>query len=105
MPKNFVGEHFRVSLISGIEKIYASEGDVTIFRRKFFVSVYRNTSYRNPSLLFFRKFPVAKKFMDKRWGVEDIPSKIFCHTVPKNFVGEPFCAVFPKNSGSEKFHG
>ena len=23
--------------------------------------------------------------------------------MPKNFVGEPFCAVFQKNSGSEKF--
>ena len=38
VPKNFVGEPFSVSLISGIEKFYASEGYVTIFRRKFFVS-------------------------------------------------------------------
>ena len=32
---------------------------------------------------------------------------IFCRkffvSVPKNFVGEPFCAVFQKISGSEKF--
>ena len=26
VPKNFVGEHFSVSLISGIEKFYAWEG-------------------------------------------------------------------------------
>ena len=26
----------------------------------------------------------------------------FCLTVPKNLVGEPFCAVFQKISGSEK---
>ena len=29
----------------------------------------------------------------------------FCLAVPKNFVGEPFCAVFQKISGSEKFYG
>ena len=31
VPKNFVREPFRVSLISGIEKFYASEIYVTIF--------------------------------------------------------------------------
>ena len=41
VPKNFVVEPFSPSLISGIEKIYASEGYVTIFRRKFFVSQCR----------------------------------------------------------------
>ena len=44
VPKNFVGEPFSVSLISDIEKFYASEGYVTIFRRKCFVSQYRNIS-------------------------------------------------------------
>ena len=41
----------------------------------------------NPSVLYFRKFSVVKKLMDKR-GVEyqDLPLKIFCLTVPKNFV-------------------
>ena len=38
LPKIFVGEPFSVSLISGIEKFYASEGFVTIFCRNFFVS-------------------------------------------------------------------
>ena len=33
----------------------------------------------------------------------DFLSKFFCPAVPKNFVGEPFCAVFQKVSGSEKF--
>ena len=60
MPKKFVGEPFSVSLISGIEKIYASDGYVTF------------------------------------------PSNFFCLAVPKNLAGEPFCAVFQKNSGSEK---
>ena len=31
--------------------------------------------------------------------------EIFCLTVPKMFVGEPFCAVFQKISGSEKVYG
>ena len=35
VPKNFVGEPFSVSLISGIEKFYASEGYVTFFCRNF----------------------------------------------------------------------
>ena len=34
VPKKFVGQPFRVSLISGIEKVYASEGYVTVFCRK-----------------------------------------------------------------------
>ena len=42
-------------------------------------------------MLCFGKFPVANKFMDKRGGeYQNFPSKIFCLTVPKNFVGEPF---------------
>ena len=44
MLKIFVGEPFNVSLVSGIEKFYVSEGHVTIFRRNFFVSQYRNIS-------------------------------------------------------------
>ena len=42
-------------------------------------------------MLCFRKVLAAKKFMDKRDGqVSRFPSKIFCLTVPKNAVGEPF---------------
>ncbi len=36
--EKFLGEPFSVSSIPGIETFYASEGYVTIFRRKFFVS-------------------------------------------------------------------
>ncbi len=71
MPKNFVGEPFSVSLNSGIEKFYTSDGYVTFF--DFLSKVYCFTvpkiSQMNPFVLFFRNFPVAKKFMDKRWGV------------------------------------
>ena len=43
----------------------------------------------NPSVLCFRKFLVAKMFMDKRGGEEfqDFLSEIFCLTVPKISVG------------------
>ena len=43
-------------------------------------------------MLFFRKIPVAKKFIDKNGGGEyqELPSKNFCLTVPKNFVRESF---------------
>ena len=44
VPKSLVGDTFSLSLFSGIEKFYASEGYVTIFRRIFFVSQYRNIS-------------------------------------------------------------
>ncbi len=60
------GESFTVSLVSGIEKIYASESYVTIF---------------------------------------DFLSNFFCLTVPKNLVGDPFCAVFQKKSSIEKIFG
>ena len=43
----------------------------------------------NTSVLYFTKFSVVKKFMH-RSGVEyqDVPSKAFCPTVPRNFVGK-----------------
>ena len=44
VPKKVLGEPFSLSLASGIEFIYASEGNVTIIRRKVFVSQYRNIS-------------------------------------------------------------
>ena len=34
----------------------------------------------------------------------DSLSQFFCLTVPKNFIGEPFCAVFHKIFGSEKVY-
>ena len=42
VPKNFVGETVSVSLISGIERFYASEIYLTILCRNFFVSVLKN---------------------------------------------------------------
>ena len=50
------------------------------------------------SRLCFRKFPVAKKFMDKRGGeYQDFPPKVFRLTVPKkNRRGTPrFFRMYP----------
>ena len=44
VPKRFVGEPFSVSILSGIEKFFAQQAHVTIFRRNCFVSQCRNIS-------------------------------------------------------------
>ena len=46
------------------------------------------------------KFYVAEGYVT----IFDFLSKFFCLTVPKKFVGEPFCAVFQKILGSEKVY-
>ena len=71
-----------MSLISGIEKVFASYGYVTFFRR-FFFSQNRKTLRGNPSVLCFVNFLVAKKLMDKEGKYQYFPSKNFCVTVPK----------------------
>ena len=98
VPKNLVGE-FKVSLISGIEKFYASEGYVTVFCRFLFVSQCRKISWAY--LQCFRKVGLSKNFMLNR-GYHKFPSKNFCLTLPKNFVGTP--PMFQKIWGIEKFY-
>ena len=52
---------------------------------------FRKSLQGNPSRLRFGKIPLAKKFIDKKWGeYQDFPSKVFCLTVPKKAVGESF---------------
>ena len=63
-PKNFVGEPFKVSLFLVIDKFYASEGCVTIFRKKFLS--HTSEKFRRGTRHCFTKFPVSKKFRDKR---------------------------------------
>ena len=72
----------------------------------FFVSECRKILKGNPSVLCFRKLLVAKFLWIRGGGVyQDFPSKNFRLRVPKKFIGEPFCAVFQKTSGSEKVYG
>ena len=78
-------------------------GGITIFCRKLFVSQCQKISYEKPFVLCFRKFPVAKNFMHEREGeYQDFPSNVFCLTVPKISVGEPFSVSL--SSGIEKFY-
>ena len=106
VPKNFVEEPFCVSENFWYRKMLGiREGaGITIFCQNYFVSQYRKFLQGNPSVLCFRKFPVANKFMDKKGGgdYQDFPPKIFCLAVPKNFVGGPFSVSLI--SGIEKFY-
>ena len=104
VPKNFVQEPFSVSLFSAIEKFYALEGYVTIFCRILL----------SDSAEIFRRVPFSVFLIsgiEKVWmragssEYQDSPSKSFCLTVPKIFVGESFCAAFQKISTSEKVYG
>ena len=61
--------------------------------------------FRRGTLLCFRKFLVPKNVSDKReggGGYHDFLSKLFCLTVRKKFVGEPFCVSL---SSIEKIYG
>ena len=61
------------------------------------------------TVLCLEKVLFWRTFMDKRggggWEYHDFLSKTFCLTVPKNLVGQPFCAVFQKISSSQKVYG
>ena len=52
-------------------------------------------------MLSFRKIPVAKMFMDKKGGISKFSVEIFCLTVPKIYVVEPFSVSLV--SDNEKF--
>ena len=62
------GESKSVSLISGIEKVWIrrGKGGVSRFSVGNFLSHSAKKFRRGTLLCCFRKFPVAKKFMDKR---------------------------------------
>ena len=82
MSKIFIKEFFSVSLNSGIKKIYALEGYVTIFRRKFFVSQNRKNLHGNLSVLCFGKFPVSHKLIEEKRGSIKFLRRVFLsHTV------------------------
>ena len=45
-------------------------------------------------MLCFRKFPVAKKSMDKKGGYQDFPLKVFLYHNPEKFgEGTLLCCV------------
>ena len=94
--ENFAGELFFVSQnkISGIEKNYGQEvwegregGSITVFCQ-FFLS-HSAEKFRRRTLQCVTNFGY-RKILCFRELCHDFVLKIFCHTVPKNFVEEPF---------------
>ena len=94
VPNKLVWEPFSVSEIRKfrVSKKFMYQrggGGITFFRREFLS--YSTEKVCRGTLLSSRKFGVSRNFMDKRGGgYHVVPSKIFCLTLPKNFVGEPF---------------
>ena len=92
MPRNFVGKHFSVPLISGAEKVWIREGGLS----RFSVANYSHSAekFRGWGESFSVSFLSGIDKVWIRWGggrqYQDFPSKIFCLTVPKEFVREPF---------------
>ena len=64
-------------------------GEYQYFPPKNFCLIVANISYCNLFVQCFRKFPVAKNFVDNG-GYQVLPSENFSLTVPKNFAGESF---------------
>ena len=89
VPKNFAGEPFSGSLVSGIEHFYASERGLKRFSVEFFfVTQYQKSSLRK----FSTNINSATDFyiLCKRGGYHDFSFTMFCLTIPKNFVGQHF---------------
>ena len=100
VPNDFVGEPFCVSLVSGTEKTWiGGAGAIKNFRRKLFVLQCRKHPFCG-TLQCFINFGYRKSLDKRGRGYQDIPSRIFCLTVPKISVGESFTVAL--NSGMEK---
>ena len=56
----------------------------------------RKNSLGNTSVLCFREIPVTKNSMDKRGGYQDLPTKVFCTTMPKTLARNPIVSFFGK---------
>ena len=98
-------EKFRKGILLFLRKFLVSESfldekaRITFLLLKILVSQCRKISRASPQC--FRKIGVLKKSMLTR-GYHVFFSKLFCPTVPKNFMGIP--SIFQKIWGVEKFH-
>ena len=92
VPKYIVGEPLCFTNF-GYRKILCFRGLCHDFLSKFFcLKVTKRNFVEELFCCVFQKFPAAKKIMYKKEGkYQDFPSKIFCLTAAKNFVGEPLC--------------
>ena len=75
--------------VSGIEKLYAEEGNITIFWKIFCLTAPKN--FLGEPFFVSQNF-WCRKGLWIRGGREyhDFQSKFFCLTLPKTFIGEPF---------------
>ena len=90
-----------------VAKFMDKRGGVSRFSVENFLS-HSFEKLRRGTILCFTKFLVSKKVMHKREGEEKgsittFCRNFFCLAVRKNFVGEPFSAMFQKISGSEVY--
>ena len=89
MPKVSVGESFTVALVSGSEKVWKRGGEYQHFPSKNLLSPSAE-KLRRGVLYCFTNFGNGKRLDKREGGNQDFPSKIFCLTVPKDYVGESF---------------
>ena len=86
LPKNFVGEPFSVSLVSGIEKFLCFGGLCHDFSSKIFCLTVPEHFVEEPFCAVFQKISVSEKVMDKREGkYQDFLRKVFvsrCRKMP-----------------------
>ena len=91
VPKHFAGEYPLVFTFFWYRKIFCFRGLCQDFLSKLFLS-HSTEKLRRRTLLCFTKFLVLKNVRDERGGeYHDFLSKLFCFTVPKHVVEEPFC--------------
>ena len=95
VPKNFVGDTFSVSLISGIERFYASEIYLTILCRNFFCLSAEKFRRGTFLICVSENIWYRKKIMDKRGGgreegVSRFSVENFLSHSAKLFRGHPF---------------
>ena len=106
MPEISVEEPFSVSLISGMEKLYAYEVNFK-FSIETFLS-YSTEKLCRGTVPGFTKILVSKSFMDKsgRREYHNFPSKSFCLTVqgnPSVFPQFPLSKTFMPMRGFSRF--
>ena len=89
VPEKFVRQAFRVSLHSGIEKFYASEGYVTIFCRNFLSHSAEKFCRGTLLCCVSESFLYRISLWTRSGEYQKFLSGIFCLTLPKKFVSEP----------------
>ncbi len=103
-----MGGSLTVAVISGNEKFFASERweGVSRFSVDLFLP-HGAEKFRRGESFSVSLIPGIENFFASESYVtfSDFLSIFFCLILPKKILGEPFCAVFQKNSGSEKVYG